>query len=62
VSLRRNLTDPESRAFWESVDRTAKEVRRWPGWMRGECERGGEEGERGQLASLPTDECEDERH
>lgn len=37
--LRPNLSTPENREFWASVRRVADEVRRWPAWMRGECDR-----------------------
>lgn len=37
--IRKNLSDPESRAFWESVAKTAEEVRKWPAWMRGDSDR-----------------------
>jgi hypothetical protein len=31
--LRKNKTDPESRAFWEYVERTARRVQdQWPDW------------------------------
>ena len=30
----RNVSTPESRAFWESVDRSASLVRAWPSWKR----------------------------
>lgn len=33
--LRRNLTTPESRAFWAGVDKTAARVDAWPDWMKG---------------------------
>jgi hypothetical protein len=39
-TLRPNLSTPGSRDFWTSVHRVADEVRQWPAWMRGECERG----------------------
>lgn len=34
--VRRNLSTPESRAFWADVDAAAKAVRSWPAWKRGE--------------------------
>jgi hypothetical protein len=30
----RNLSTPESRAFWEGIERTAAEVQTWPPWKR----------------------------
>jgi hypothetical protein len=30
----RNMSTPESRAFWVSVDRVAKDVSTWPDWKR----------------------------
>ena len=30
------LETEEQREFWAFVEETAKEVRSWPGWMRGE--------------------------
>lgn len=33
---RKNKTTPETRAFWASVERTAKIVDSWPAWKRGE--------------------------
>lgn len=32
--LRRNLSSPESRAFWKDADRIARIVRSWPDWKR----------------------------
>lgn len=32
--LVRNMDTPESRKFWEDVERTAAEVRTWPDWKR----------------------------
>lgn len=31
----RNMSTPESRAFWEQVDRAAREVEQWPEWQKG---------------------------
>ena len=31
----RNMSTPEARAFWENVEKTAAEVRKWPAWKRG---------------------------
>jgi hypothetical protein len=36
--LRKKLDTEESRAFWRHVEATAKVVRSWPAWMRGEVE------------------------
>lgn len=30
----RNMSTPESRAFWQSAERNAIEVRTWPAWRR----------------------------
>jgi predicted Fe-S protein YdhL (DUF1289 family) len=30
----RNLSTPESRAFWEGCERAAEEVATWPDWKR----------------------------
>jgi hypothetical protein len=35
----KNLSSPENREFWESIAKTAEEVRKWPAWMRGESDR-----------------------
>jgi hypothetical protein len=35
MKLKRNKADAESRAYWEFVEETAKEVRSWPEWMKG---------------------------
>lgn len=32
--LIKNKSTPESRAFWENVERAAKEVGRWPAWKQ----------------------------
>ena len=32
--LVRNTSDPESRAFWEGVDKVAGEIKGAPSWMR----------------------------
>jgi len=29
-----NMSTPESREFWESIERSAIEVRQWPTWKR----------------------------
>ena len=34
MSARRNLSTPESRAFWAGVERIAREVATWPPWKR----------------------------
>jgi hypothetical protein len=39
MTIRKNLRDPESRAFWESVAKTDEEVRKWPAWMQGDSDR-----------------------
>lgn len=35
MMLKRNTDDPEARAYWEFVDKTAAEVATWPAWKRG---------------------------
>ena len=30
----RNMSTPESRAFWESAEKSAAEVQTWPDWKR----------------------------
>jgi hypothetical protein len=30
----RNMSTPESRDFWESIERSSAEVRQWPAWKR----------------------------
>lgn len=32
IMIRRNLSTPENREFWEGVDRAALEVATWPDW------------------------------
>lgn len=39
MTICKNLRDPESRAFWESVAKTSEEVRKWPAWMQGDSDR-----------------------
>lgn len=34
----RNSSTEEDKRFWAFVDKTAEEVKKWPPWMRGECE------------------------
>lgn len=34
--LRKNLSTPESRKFWEDVKKSANEVKKWPKWKREE--------------------------
>jgi hypothetical protein len=34
TKLQRNLSTPESRAFWEKAERTGAEVESWPDWKR----------------------------
>lgn len=34
----RNMSDPESRAFWLHVDRVARETDKWPPWLLGVAE------------------------
>lgn len=31
----RNMSTPESRAFWEGCEERARDVERWPCWKRG---------------------------
>lgn len=33
--LAKDRSTPENRAFWDYVERTAKDVRGWPDWKRG---------------------------
>jgi len=33
--IKRNMDSEESREFWESVKKSAKEVESWPDWKRG---------------------------
>jgi len=33
--LKRDTSTPESKAFWEGVDKTAERVDNWPDWMKG---------------------------
>ena len=54
MTLRRNLTDPESRAFWASVQHVAEEVRQWPAWMRGESSRAQDKENRMQPGDMLT--------
>jgi hypothetical protein len=30
----RNMSTPESRAFWERIERSALEIQHWPAWRR----------------------------
>jgi hypothetical protein len=30
----RNMSTPESREFWEGIERSSIEVRQWPAWKR----------------------------
>jgi hypothetical protein len=39
MEICKNVSSPENREFWESVFKTAEEVRKWPTWMQGESER-----------------------
>lgn len=34
AGIRRNLSTPENRAFWEGVEKSAAEVATWPAWKR----------------------------
>jgi hypothetical protein len=36
MGLKRNLSTPENREFWKSIDETARQVEHWPKWMGGE--------------------------
>jgi chromosome segregation ATPase len=38
MALRRNRDTAEARAYWDFVERTARDVASWPAWMRGEEE------------------------
>jgi hypothetical protein len=35
MSISSRSKDPESRAFWEFVEKAAREVEGWPAWMKG---------------------------
>ncbi len=35
MPLRRNLSDPDSIAFWETAKKAREAVRKWPAWKRG---------------------------
>lgn len=44
--ITRNMSTPESRAFWEGIEERAREVEKWPCWKRsldgiGACENPG---------------------
>lgn len=36
VTLKRKLDDPESKMFWEFIDRRADAMDKWPEWKRGD--------------------------
>lgn len=36
--LTRDRSTEENREFWNFVERTADEVRRWPAWKRGQAD------------------------
>jgi len=35
MKVRKMKDTPERKRFWEYVEKSAKEVRSWPKWMRG---------------------------
>lgn len=39
VTVKRDLSTPENRAFWADVTAAAKLVASWPAWKRGEGRR-----------------------
>ncbi len=38
MAIRKNLSTPESRAFWKTAEEAAERVKKWPAWKRGEKE------------------------
>jgi hypothetical protein len=36
MAIRKNLSTPENRVFWRSIEETARQVEHWPKWQGGD--------------------------